>query len=149
MGKNIHLRFVYVIEGAVASGNIDTYFYSHFPHVETQVIDKNTGRPVTDIPPVEQAVKVAGSTTVSSALAAGIIRDYLQSRERKITIAIEGIDKQVKYEGPNLKAGVTEIEEMIDKLNSEARGGYLVITATYLSSMYDDDIQAAENSGIK
>lgn len=130
MDKNVHLRFVYIIEGSVAAGGIDTYFYSHLPNVETEVTDTITGRPVTDIPPIEQTIKVTGSTTASSATVARIIRDYLQSRERKIKIAIEGTDKHVVYKGPNLKADTTEIEEKIDKLNSEAGMGYLVITAS-------------------
>lgn len=131
MEKKIQLSFTYIIEGHVAAGNIDTYFHSQLPNVEAQVIDTHTGRPVTDIPPVEQAVRVMGSTSVSSATLAGIIREYLQSRGHKIKISIAGTNKHIVYEGPNLQADAAEIEAMIDRLVDEGGENGLEITSTY------------------
>jgi hypothetical protein len=130
MEKKIHLLFTYIIEGHVAAGNIDTYFYSHLPNVETQVVDMNTGRPVTDIPPIEQTITVTGSTFVSPATIAVIIRDYLQSRSRKIKLSVVGTNKHIEYEGPNLMADAAEIEATINRLASEGGEDDIEITST-------------------
>jgi len=133
MEKKVNLRFVYVIEGLVASGNVDTYFYSHLPRVETEVLDKLTQEPVTDIPPPEQAVTVRGSSAVSCSMLAEIINDYLRSRSRKTTITIEGPKKSVVYEGPGLQASKKDIEVTIGELTKDLDGDCLIIEAHFFA----------------
>jgi NADPH-dependent 2,4-dienoyl-CoA reductase/sulfur reductase-like enzyme len=126
------IGFTYIVEGPVARGNVDTYFYSYLPDLQTEVIDLHTGSPVTDIPPAEQSIRVTGSSTVSYATLAAIIQDYL--RDRKSKIVIEGKKKRVEYQGPKLKTKAEEIEAMIYSLRKDSAENNLTIMAYHLSS---------------
>ena len=125
------LHFTYIVEGPVAVGNVDTYFYWHIPVVQTEVLDLYSGRPVTGIPSAEQAISVTGSSLVPCATLAAIVKDYLQNRKSRIVI--EGTDKQVEYKGPKLKTKIEEIENMIYSLTRDSGENGLIIMAYHLS----------------
>ena len=125
------LHFTYIVEGPVAVGNVDTYFYWHIPIVQTEVLDLYSGRTVTDIPSAEQAISVTGSSLVPCATLAAIVKDYLQNRKSRIVI--EGTDKQVEYKGPKLKTKIEEIENMIYRLTRDSCENGLIIMAYHLS----------------
>jgi hypothetical protein len=131
MEKKTKLHFTYIVEGPVAVGNVDSYFYSHIPIVQTEVIDLYTGRPVTDIPPTEQSISVTGSSIVSCPRLAAIIKNYLQNRKSRILI--EGKDTQVEYKGPKLKTKIDEIEKKIYRLTRDSGEDGLLIMAYNLS----------------
>jgi hypothetical protein len=131
MEKKTKLHFTYIVEGPGAVGNVDTYFYSHIPVVQTEVIDLYTGRPVTGIPPTEQSISVTGSSIVPCATLAAIIKNHLQNRKSRIVI--EGTDKQVEYKGPKLKTKIEEIEKMIYSLTRGSGENGLLIMAYHLS----------------
>ena len=127
MEQKTKLHFTYVVEGPVAVGNVDTYFYSNISVVQTEVIDLHIGRPITSIPPTEQSIRVTGSSIVSCATLAGIIKKYLQNRKSRIVI--EGTDQQVEYKGPELKTKIEEIEKMIYSLTRDSGENGLLIMA--------------------
>jgi hypothetical protein len=131
MEKKTKLHFTYIVEGPVAVGNVDTYFYSHISIVQTEVIDLYTGRPVTSIPPTEQSIRVTGSSIVPCATLAAIIKNYLLNRKSRIVI--EGTGKQVEYKGPKLKTKIEEIEKMIYSLTRDSGENGLLIMAYRLS----------------
>jgi hypothetical protein len=129
------------LKGHHPVGNIDTRFYHSLPAVEKQEIvsrdekqdivghDCKIGTPVSN---VEQIVMVIGSTILTSATLAGVIKAYLESRRRKIKISIEGSDRHIEYEGPNLKKDVAEIELMIERLAEEGGKNTLDIVSVHL-----------------
>jgi len=110
--KTITISFAYVIDGSVAFGNVDTYFYSHLPHVETEVLNRRTGSAIADICLLEQVI-VRGNSTLSCTALAAIIKGYLNSRNRRTAITIEGGSKRVEYEGPTLEIDSKDIESAI------------------------------------
>jgi len=130
MEKEIKLRFIYVVEGQVAAEDVDTYFYTYLPDVETEVADLHTGHRVTDIPSLHQSIRITGSSITSSATLAAIIRDYLQHRKSKIVIC--GSNKQVQYEGPSLQTDNAEIAVVINSLTDDCGEDGLTIMSFHL-----------------
>lgn len=130
MQKETKLRFVYIVEGCVAARDVDTYFYSCLPKVETEVTDLHTGRRVTDIPRLDQSISVTGRSTLLGATLAAVIKDYLQ--ERKSRIVIEGTNKHFEYEGPNLQTDTSEIEAVIYNLTKDSGTDSLIIMSYHL-----------------
>lgn len=130
MQKETKLRFAYVVQGQVAAGNVDTYFYSYLPNVQTEVTDLHTGRRATEIPSLDQAVSVTGSSIASGATLAAIIRYYLQGRKSRIVI--EGTNKHFEYQGPDLKTDTAEIEAVIYTLMEDSGEDSLIIMSYHL-----------------
>lgn len=130
MEKKIKLRFVYVVEGHVAAENVDTYFYTYLPNVETELTDLHTGHRVTDIPPLDQTISVKGTSVASCTTLAAIIRDYLQ--HRKSRIVIYGPHEYREYEGPTLKTDTAEIAAVIFSLTEDSGEDGLTIMSFHL-----------------
>jgi hypothetical protein len=121
------VHFSYIIDGYVATSSVDTYFYSFLPNVQTEVTDLRTGRPVTDIPPLEQSVRVTGMSDLPSDKVAAIISEYLKG-DRRSRIVLEGPDKRIEYTGPDLKASPAQIEESIRSLITDRNDSLTVMS---------------------
>ena len=130
MEKNVKLRFIYIVEGQVAAEDVDTYFYACLPNVETEVADLHTGHRVTDIPSLDQSVRITGSSIASCATLAAIISDYLQHRKSRIVIC--GTNKQVQYDGPSLQTDNAEIAVVINSLTEDCGEDGLTIMSLHL-----------------
>jgi hypothetical protein len=121
------VHFSYIIDGYVATANVDTYFYSFLPNVQTEVTDLRTGHRVTDIPPVEQSVRVTGMSDVPTETVAAIISEYLRG-DRRSRVVLEGSDKRIEYTGPNLKTSPAQIEESIHSLLTDGNNSLTVMS---------------------
>ena len=130
MEKNVKLRFIYIVEEHVAAEDVDTYFYTYLPNVETEVADLHTGHRITDIPSLGQSIRISGSSIASCATLAAIIRNYLQ--HRKSRIVIYGTNKHVQYEGPSLQTDNAEIAVVLNSLMEDCGDDGLTIMSFHL-----------------
>jgi hypothetical protein len=77
-----------------------------------------------------QVLIFVGGAALSSTTLAAAIKAYIEGRKRKIVISIDGSQKRIEYEGPDLAADIKTIEAMIDKLVEESNSNTLTLHAT-------------------
>ena len=118
MESQLNVQYRHRLEGHFAVGNVDTEFYKTLTGVREVYINPETGEPEIPLPSTEQVLTVIGTTSLSSARVASLIRLWLHSRRAKITISVFR-GRKIEFEGPNLDRDVESIKEMIDKVVDE------------------------------
>lgn len=119
MTKEFEVWYSFRMKGHYAIFGADAPFYHSLPNREEKYWNSETGRPEIPRPDTEQLITVLGSAVLSSTALAGAIKAWLEFNKTRITISLEGSKKTIKFEGPNLKASVTEIEHLINALSDE------------------------------
>jgi hypothetical protein len=133
MSSELRFKYTYRMEGHHTTGNADTALYGELPGVSEEFRNTVTARPEIPHREVEQLLTVIGTTLLTSATVARIIKAYLDSKRTKITISAG--DKAVTYEGPKLKDPTAMIERSIDSLAREANTETVLIRAERLPEL--------------
>lgn len=80
-----------------------------------------------------QILMFIGSTILSSASIATIIKAWIESKRRKITITATSDQKRLEYEGPDIALDSATIAAMIEKLAEDSSCTTFYIVAEALS----------------
>jgi len=85
----------------------------------------------------DQILMFIGSTILSSATIATIIKAWIEGKRRKITITTSSNKKHLEYEGPDIARDSATIAAMIEKLAEESACTKFYIVAEDLSLTKD------------
>ena len=114
METTFQVRTSYKMGGHEVLYGQDVGFYNSLPgyHEECTDTDRVSAVPIPDI---YSLLSVVGSAVLSSTVLATAIKAWLH-RKSKITIKVTGSQKQVTFEGPNLKYSVPEIQALLEAM---------------------------------
>jgi len=117
-------------------------FYNYrLPNVKVDHIDLMTKRrngPVHG--GTDQILMFIGSTILSSATIATIVKAWIEGKRRKITITASSDKKRLEYEGPDIALDSATIAAMIEKLGEDSGCTKFHIFAEDLSSLTKDEL---------